>query len=138
MEKYQLKNNITVFGFEVKTFPDGVSEAFDKLLKKVPGGFARDFYGISFRDSENKMVYLATALEKEHGEAEKYEYERYTIKKGEYVTETIWDWRKKTDLIKHIFKGLFNSIQGTPTGPCIEWYKDNNEMLCMVRLAQTQ
>jgi predicted transcriptional regulator YdeE len=138
MEKYQLKNNITVFGFEVKTFPDGVSEAFDKLVNNVPGGFARDFYGISFRDSENKMVYLATALEKEHGEAEKYEYERYTIKKGEYVTETVWDWRKKTDLIKHIFKGLFNSIQGTTTGPCIEWYKDNNEMLCMVRLAQTQ
>ncbi|HEX6890955.1 MAG TPA: hypothetical protein VF141_09680, partial [Chryseolinea sp.] len=100
--------------------------------------FGRDYYGISFRDSENKVVYLATALEKEHGEAEKYECDRYTIKKGYYVTEAVWDWRKKTNLIKHVFERLFNSIQGTPTGPCIEWYKDNNEMLCMVRLAQTR
>ena len=138
MEKYQLKSDITVFGFEVKTFPDGIGEAFDKLVNKVPGGFSRDYYGISFLNSENKMVYLATALEKEHGEAEKYQCDRYTIKKGDYLAETVWDWRKKTDLIKDVFKGLFNSIQGTPTGPCIEWYKDNNEMLCMVKLPQTQ
>jgi hypothetical protein len=138
MEKYQLKSDITVFGFEVKTFPDGIGEAFDRLVEKVPEGFSRDYYGISFLNSENRMVYLATALEKEDGEAEKYQCDRYTIKKGDYVAETVWDWRKKTDLIKYVFKGLFNSIQGTSTGPCIEWYKDNNEMLCMVKLAQTQ
>ena len=138
MEKVHLNKDITVFGFEVKTFPNGIGDAFDKLVKKVPEGFGRDYYGISFRDADNNMVYLATALEKEHGEAEKYECDRYTIKKGEYVAETVWDWHKKTDLIKHVFERMFNSIQGTPTGPCIEWYKDNNEMLCMVRLAQTQ
>jgi hypothetical protein len=138
METFQLKNDITVFGFEVNTFPDGIGDAFDRLVNKVPDGLGRDYYGISFRDSANKFVYLATALEKEHGEAEKYECDRYTIKKGDYVTEAVWDWRKKTNLIKHVFERLFNSIQGTPTGPCIEWYKDNNEMLCMVRLAQTR
>jgi hypothetical protein len=138
MESFQLRNDITVFGFEVKTFPDGIGDAFDSLVNKVPDGFGRDYYGISFRDSENKMVYLATAVEKEFGEAEKYQCERYTIKKGDYVTETVWDWRKKTDLIKYVFERLFNSVQGNPTGPCIEWYKDNNEMLCMVRLAQIQ
>lgn len=138
METIQLRNDITVFGFEVKTFPNGIGDAFDRLVNKVPEGFGRDYYGISFRDSENKMVYLATALEKEHGEAEKYQCDRYTIKKGDYATETVRDWRKKTDLIKYVFERLFNSIQGTPTGPCIEWYKDNKEMLCMVRLAQTR
>ncbi|HMG88485.1 MAG TPA: hypothetical protein VK589_00445 [Chryseolinea sp.] len=138
MEKIKLKDDITVFGFEVKTFPDGIGDAFDRLVNKVPEGFGRDYYGISFLDSEDRMVYLATALEKEHGEAEKYQCDRYTIKKGEYAAETVWDWRKKTDSIKPVFERLFNSIQGTPTGPNIEWYKDNNEMLCMVRLEQTQ
>jgi hypothetical protein len=102
----------------------------------VPEGLGRDFYGISFHDSENRMVYLATAREKHHGEAEKYQCNRYTIKKGDYATETVWDWRKRTDLIKHVFETLFKSIEGIAIGPCVEWYKDENEMLCMVRLAQ--
>ena len=89
-------------------------------------------------NSENKMVYLATAVEKENGEAEKYHLDSYTIKKGEYATETVLDWRKKTDSIKGVFEGLFHSVKETPTGPNIEWYKDDNEMLCMVRLAQPQ
>jgi hypothetical protein len=138
MKKIQLKNDIPVFGFEVKTFPHGIGDAFDKLIKKVPEGFGRDYYGISFLDSEDKMVYLATAVEKEHGEAEKFHLDRYTIKKGEYATETVWDWRRKTDSINGVFEGLFNSVQEIPTGPNIEWYKDDNEMLCMVRLAQPQ
>jgi len=138
MEKCQLKNDINVFGFEVKTFPKGIGDAFDSLVKIVPEGLARDYYGISFVDSENKMVYLATAHEKESGEAEKYQCRRYTIKKGDYATETVWDWRKKTDSINHVFERLFNSIQGTPAGPNVEWYKNEKEMLCMVRLAQPQ
>jgi hypothetical protein len=81
MEKYRVRNDITVFGFEVKTFPNGIGEAFDSLVKKLPGGFNRDYYGISYRE-EKRMVYLATALEKEKGEAEKYDYDRYTIKKA--------------------------------------------------------
>jgi hypothetical protein len=136
MKKYQLKDDINVFGFEVKTFPNGIGDAFESLVKMVPEGLGRDFYGISFHDSENRMVYLATAREKHHGEAEKYQCNRYTIKKGDYATETVWDWRKRTDLIKHVFETLFKSIEGIAIGPCVEWYKDENEMLCMVRLAQ--
>ena len=138
MEKYQLKDDINVFGFEVKTFPKGIGDAFDSLVKMVPEGLGRDYYGISFRGSEDKMIYLATAREKEHGEAEKYQCDRYTIQKGVYATETVWDWRKKTNLINQVFERLFNSIQDTTTGPNVEWYKDENEMLCMVRLARPQ
>ena len=138
MENYKLKNDINVFGFEVKTFPNGISDAFDSLVKKIPEGFGRDYYGITFRNPENKMVYVATAVEKEQGEAEKYQCDRYTIKKGDYITETLWDWRKKTDLIKYVFERLFHVAQGNPTGPCVEWYKDDNEMVCMVRLAHSR
>lgn len=137
MEKYHINNDVNVFGFEVKSFPEGIGEAFDALVSKVPGGFSRDYYGITFTDTNNRTVYLATAAEKERDEAEKLQYERYTIRKGDYITETVWGWRKKTDLIKHVFDRLLSSVNGTPTGPCVEWYKDDNEMLCMVKLAQT-
>lgn len=135
MEKYKLNNDINVFGFEVKTFPAGIGEAFDSLVKKIPEGLGRDYFGITFRNSEDKVVYLATAIEKEDGEAEKYHYDRYTIKKGDYATERVLDWRKKTDSIKYVFEKLFKSAKGA-VGPCVEWYKDESEMLCMVRLAQ--
>src|SRR5262245_35026447 len=132
MEKYKIKNDITVFGFEVKTFPNGIGEAFDSLMQKVPDGFGRDYFGISYED-KNKMVYLATAEEKERGEDEKYDCERYTIKKGDYAIETVRDWRKKTDSIKHVFEKMFESLKGAATGPNVEWYKDDKEMLCMVK-----
>jgi hypothetical protein len=139
MEKYQLKSDITVFGFEVKTSPIGIGEAFDKLVNNIPGGFSRDYYGISFLNSENKMVYLATALEKEHGEAENINAIGTPLKKVITWLKQYGIGRKKTDLIKDVFKGLFNSYsRDLQRGPCIEWYKDNNEMLCMVKLAQTQ
>ena len=48
MKKIELKNDIPVFGFEVKSFPVGIGDAFDKLVKKLPEGFGRDYYGISF------------------------------------------------------------------------------------------
>lgn len=137
METYKIEKDIPVFGFEVKTFPDGINEAFESLVKKVPEGLGRDYYGITFRDSENRIVYLATAMEKEHDEAEKYQCDRYTIKKGDYATERIWDWRKKPATIKSVFEKLFKSTRCL-SGPCVEWYKGENEMLCMVKLTQSQ
>lgn len=135
MEMFRVDKEINVFGFEVKTFPKGIGEAFDALVSKIPGGFSRDYYGIGFQDGM-RIIYLATALELEYGEAEKYQCNRYTIEKGDYAVQVVWDWRKKTDSIKGVFDNMFSSANGTLEGPCIEWYKDNNEMLCMVRLSR--
>ena len=48
MEKYTVENDIPVFGLQVKTFPSGIGETFDQLVRLLPGGFDRSFYGISF------------------------------------------------------------------------------------------
>ena len=103
MEKYNLQNDMKVFGVQVKTFPNGIGEAFDALVKMLPGGFDRSYYGISYMSNDGAMVYIAAAIEKEEGEAEKYNCERYTIEKGEYLAITVNDWRSKTDCIKDVF-----------------------------------
>jgi predicted transcriptional regulator YdeE len=136
MEKYQIKEDINVFGFEVKTFPKGIGEAFEALVKLVPDGFGRPYYGICYTDSHNHIVYLATAIEKEPGEAEKFNCSRYTIAKGEYAVETVLDWRGKTDTIKHVFERMMKTIPNGPTGPIVEWYKNDWEMVCMIPLDQ--
>jgi len=132
MKTVSLPNDIKVFGMQVKTFPLGISEAFDKLVKMIPGGFNRSFYGISYME-EGKMIYYAAAEELDPGEAEKYSCKRLTIEKGEYLTEALNNWRSKTDQIKDIFSQLVNDERADKTKPGVEWYKDENEMLCMIK-----
>ncbi len=105
MEKYNLENDIKVFGVEVKTFPEGIGDAFDEIVNMISGEFDRSYYGLS-RITEKGIIYKAAAEEKLKGEAEKYNYERYIIEKGEYLTATLKDWRSKTNLIKDIFHEL--------------------------------
>ena len=132
MERYTLRNDVKVFGVEVKTFPNGIGETFDSLVKMLPGGFDRSFYGISFM-KDGVMTYVAAAEEKFNGEAEKYTCERYTIEKGEYLTVRINEWRKKTDQISKVFHEMMRDPGADKTKPGVEWYKDDDQMLCMVR-----
>lgn len=132
MEKYILPDDLRVFGVQVKTFPNGISEAFDSLVKMLSGRFDRSFYGISYVEND-AMVYIAAAVEKYKGEAEKYNCKGYTIEKGEYLTETVNEWRKKTDRIGDVFHDMMRDARVDKTKPAVEWYKNDEEMLCMVR-----
>ena len=132
MEKYNLTNDVKVFGLPVKTFPSGVAEAFHELIKKT-GDESRAYYGIS-EFKGGTMVYYAAAEEKFDGEAEKYNCERLKIEKGEYLASTILEWTKKTDCIKDVFTELIQVSRVNKTKPAIEWYKDDNELMCMVKM----
>ena len=131
MEIFNLQNDLEVFGNRVKTFPNGISDAFDSLVKRV-GGFNRPFYGISYM-KDGSMIYLATALEENKAEAEKYKCDRYKIEKGEYFTETIRNWRKKTGSINDVFAKMMKDAWIDRTKPAVEWYKNDDEMLCRVK-----
>ncbi len=132
METYQVNKNIHVFGLQVKTFPKGIGEAFAELVKKLPGGFNRSYYGIAYMEN-NTPFYFATAIETYDGEAKEYGYENYDIKKGKYITVTVTGWRNKTDTIKDVFAEMMKDNRYDMSSPCIEWYKNENEMLCMLK-----
>lgn len=131
MENINLQNDLKVFGVQVKDFPEGIGEAFDALVQML-GGFNRSFYGIS-KFYNGKMLYYATAEETYHGEAEKYNGHGYIIEQGEYLTETINNWRNKTNCIKDVFEEMGRDNSVDKTKPAIEWYKNDDEMLCMVK-----
>jgi predicted transcriptional regulator YdeE len=138
MEKYTLQNDLKVFGVQVKTFPLGIGDAFDALVKMLPGGFVRSFYGISYMTKDGAMIYIAAAKEEQDGEAEKYNCERYIVEKGEYLAITVNDWRNKTDCIKDVFQEILMDSRVDKTKPAIEWYNDDKEMMCMVRTISTK
>src|SRR5262249_44828554 len=134
METYILKNDLKVFGKEVTTFPLGIKEAFGVLLDMIPDGFKRSYYGLSYIDETEKIIYMAAAEEKYQGEAEKYNCEQYTIEKGEYLAVPIHDWLKKVDCIKDVFHEMMEDDRADKTKSVVEWYKTETEMLCLVKM----
>lgn len=133
MEKFHLKDDLNVFGVQVKTFPLGIGEAFDGLIGRLPEGLNRAYYGISYI-TDKGVVYLAVTAERFEGEAEQYQYQRFRIAKGNYRTVTVNDWSKKTDKIKDVFREMLKDDCPDENSPCVEWYKDDQEMICMVRI----
>jgi hypothetical protein len=134
MEKLIFENDIKVFGKEVKTFPAGIDEAFKELIATTgDDAGSREYYGVSSMDSKGKIIYKAVTEEKYDGEAEKYNYHESTIEKGEYFFETLKDWRNNTACIKDIFHEMMKDDRVNKQKPCVEWYKNNDEMLCLVK-----
>lgn len=133
MEKMNLKKNIKTFGLQVKTFPNGIDEAFNELINKTGDKAGeRNYYRLSFL-KDGKMVYNAVAEEKENDEASKYNYETFTIEGGDYYTEEVDDWQSKTDCIKDVFMEMMKDDNVDKQKPAVEWYKDDKEMLCMIK-----
>ena len=135
MEKLIIENDVKFFGIEVKTFPTGIGEAFDELIKKTGDRAGeRNYYGISSVNNDGKMIYKAVTEEKYDGEADKFNYEKDSIEKGEYLYKTLYHWQNKTNLIKDIFSEMMHNEQVDTMKPCVEWYKNDDEMLCMVKV----
>jgi predicted transcriptional regulator YdeE len=134
METYTFQNDLKVFGKQVKTFPNGIKEAFDELIEKIPGGLERSHYGLSYMTTDGKIVYFAATREEYEGEAEKYNYERYTIEKGEYLAVTIKDWMNNLHCIKDVFHEMMQDKRADVTKKVVEWYKDDKEMMCLVKM----
>ena len=57
MELISQTEDIPVIGIHVKTFPSGIKEAFESLMKSL--GQGRDFYGVSWMDENDKIEYYA-------------------------------------------------------------------------------
>ncbi|MEO8861797.1 MAG: hypothetical protein ABI358_10265 [Ginsengibacter sp.] len=133
MEEYIFQEEIKVFGTRVKTFPTGISEVFESLIKMTgDASGARNYYGIS-EFKEGVMYYYAVAEEKLSGEAKKYNCEELKIESGLYLAISMHDWRKNLNCIKDIFSELLRDARVDKTKPAIEWYKDDDKMLCLIK-----
>ncbi len=82
---------------------------------------------------DGKMIYIAAVEEINDDEAEKYGFGRYTIEKGKYFAVRITDWRSRIELIKESFHSMMEVTGLDQTKPCVEWYKNEQEMYCMVK-----
>jgi len=133
MEKYILSNNINVFCVSAKSFPNGILEAHQTLHLLVPFKKERRYFGIS-RPYKDTIVYKAAAEEMHQGEAKKLGCELFTIKNGHYISIVIADFMKDISSIGRAFQKLLSHPDIDPNGFCVEWYLNDQDLRCMVRL----
>jgi len=135
METLKLENDIEVFYVTAKTFPEGISEATNKLHQLFPFSQERKIFGISRPENNGGIIYRAAAEVLKPDEPEKFNCETLVIKKGKYVSLTVNDFRKDMMSIDRAFKQLLQEPGLDPQGYCIEWYATDKEAVtCMIRL----
>jgi hypothetical protein len=134
METFQLEKDIHVFCVTAKSFPGGVMAAFDTLGAMLPKGDQRAFFGISRPDEKGAIIYKAAVEEQYEGEGKEHGCEPFLIKKGTYLAEALHNWRDQTALFQIAFNKLLQDKRMDMNFPCLEWYKSDDEVMCMIRL----
>ncbi len=134
MDTFNLLADVNVFCIDVPTFPNGIPEAFDALSKLLPTMENRVFYGISYMDKMGKIIYNVAVSSTSANEAERYNCEPFTIKKGEYLAATIMDWRENIPGIGKTFQEMFTDDRVDKNSICVEWYKTDVELMCMAKI----
>ncbi|MBY0537114.1 MAG: hypothetical protein K2P88_14785 [Chitinophagaceae bacterium] len=132
MEHYSLPTDLNLIGFEVKTFPNGIGDSFDILYNTF--GQERSYYGISWFDENETIKYYAMTTELPADNQLAENYQKLEIQKGNYRTITVFNWLSKTNSIKDVFHELLKDARPNQNSPCIEWYKSDTEMVCMVKV----
>jgi hypothetical protein len=134
-EKYFIDKDIKVACVKASSFPMGIGEAYHKLGATLPASEQRKFYGISYADKGGSIIYRAAANELHEGEAEEFGLETFTIKRGEYISEFLEDWKKDETQIGKTFQKLLRDPKiDRKQGYCLEIYPNEKDVRCMVLL----
>lgn len=133
METITLPTDINVFYVTAKSFPEGIEEAHKALHALVPSSVNRKYFGIS-RPEDGSIIYRAAAEELRSGEAGKLNLETLILKKGKYVAITIHEYHKDVQSIGRSFEKLLEHPGLDPQGYCVEWYLNEKDVKCMIRL----
>jgi len=134
METFFLDSDIKVLCVTAKSFPNGIMEAFDKLHSFVPFGEKRRLFGISRPNKQGIIIYKAALEEIYQGEAEKFGCESFVIQKGKYIYLDRTDYAKDISGMGEAFHELISQPNIDPNGYCLEWYLNEKDVRCLVRL----
>ena len=135
METTILEEDIKVFYGTESSFPEGIKAAMKKIYASAPHGAKRSFYGISRPEGDGGIVYRAAAQELIEGEGRALNCDTLVLKKGNYITETITNFGNDPENIGHTFQHLLSQEGLDPKGYCVEWYQNETDVKCMVRLS---
>jgi len=135
MKTITFDKDIAVMYVQATSFPNGVMAAHEKLHSIVPHLAERKYLGIS-RPEKGAIQYKAGAEVIKEGEANQYGLSTLVLPKGDYVSITINDYMKDIPAIGKAFNQLIALPAIDPNGYCVEWYLNNKDVICMVRMVE--
>ncbi len=135
MEAIIIDKDIPLMQLPASSFPDGIDAAHKKLHALVPSQTGRKYYGLS-RPENGAIAYKAAAEEMYPGEAAALQLETILLKKGNYVSIRINHFMRQLPAIKTSFEKLLSTADLDPEGYCVEWYVNDTDMICMLRLKE--
>lgn len=132
MEDYFFEHDIIIVCKRAIRFPEGVTEAFEKLHDAIPFSTDRKFMSFSWMNDEKEIVYLAGA---EILEGESFpDLENITLKKGKYRGKVIKDFMDIIPQMGQLFQELCRDPELDREGYCVEWYFNETDVKCFVKL----
>jgi hypothetical protein len=134
MEKYKIEQDIKLFYVQADSFPLGIGGAFKKLYELIGHNKSRHLYGISFPDSAGNIVYRAAVEETSPGEAEKAGCPIFVVRKGDYISTYLSDWKMDESIIGQTFQELLRDPHIDKEGYCLEIYPNEKDVQCLVPL----
>lgn len=133
MKEAELKEDIRLMLVKAKSFPAGVVPAYQEIERAIGNPKGRAFYGISRGDKGGGVLYWA-GVRPIDDEENRLGLEKFTVKKGTYITETVTNWRGREHVIGEVFQRLLTDPRLDPNGYCVEEYQDNDDVVCMVKI----
>ncbi|MBL7789193.1 MAG: hypothetical protein JNL75_05095 [Chitinophagales bacterium] len=133
IEVYRIDTPICVMIEKAQDFGKGIGEAFVRLAEKLENkGQKRDCYGVVLKE-DSDMCYYAAFTEIYEGEAREKSFPSFMIPSGNYHMIRVEEWNKNILHIGPTFDQILKSGKVDTTSPCIEFYKTEQELLCMVK-----
>jgi hypothetical protein len=133
-QDYYIDKDIKVLCTITSWFPEGVQMAHKKLHSLFPATERRTFYGISYSDKSGNIIYKAATDQLNEEEAAHFNLEAFTIRKGNYTSEVLKDWRKDEMSVGKTFRELLSDQRIDKKGYCLEIYLNEDDMRCLVTL----
>lgn len=133
METKIIQEDTIVFFIEASSFPEGIGIAFQKLFSTFPSTEKRNVFGIS-RPENGKIVYKAAAELISSDDRSNLNLPSLVIEKGEYYFTLVKNFRNDINSISKAFMKITSLPNIDPNGYYIEWYQDENDVLCLVKI----
>lgn len=134
MNIYKLEKDNHVFCKTAASFPDGVKEAHESLHRLISFSPERKYFGLSWMNEAGDIIYKAAAEELIPGELSKHQLEPFTIRKGDYIYIDVKNFMQDIPAIGQAFNELKSDKRIDPEGVALEWYHNEADVRCMIRI----
>jgi hypothetical protein len=124
-----------LIGIKAISFPDGIQQAFDRLHQALPNQNL-PLFGMSRPEHGMGIQYRACTFNTPEIIKAKESFDTLIIPKGKYVSLHVESFPNKPMAIKDAFEQLLKQPGIDPEGYCIEMYKSDTSVDCMVRLLE--